>query len=319
MNRQGRINRVDGEVDIQLHFLWIRLIYVVSPKNLEVLQLFRCSSESGGIIKNFFSAFPRGRKLRELVLKSGWYDLVEVTEWVYFMAPWLERLVVDTQDFMGINLEPLLDGSWSKKAGKIDEVPFNHLYHLVIDMEGDTSLCAQRLFGNLRLIQLSVDCRGNAWDVLNHVNYSIIRALQLKDVGDKDLTPLWCSFPMNGGSNQIETLSLFPRESLLSAVQQLSKIALRHLCITGSNCSTEWLGSVFQCLNMSRLEKLVYSINSNDLTFRQLKGWPGSIPLQLKVHIFNTSKLDTFFPDEEQLLVHHADPEWVVCYDLFGL
>lgn len=292
---------------------------IVKLQSLEALRLFRCSNEFRGVIKNFFCAFPRGRKLRELVLKSGWYDLVEVTEWIYFMAPWLERLVVDTQDFMGIDLEPLLDGSWAKKAGKIDEEPFKHLYHLVVDMEGDIPVCAERLFPNLSLVQLSVDCRGNAWDILDHVNYSSIRALQLKDIGDEDLDPLWSSFPVNGGSNQIETLSLFPREDLPSAVDQLSKIALRHLCITGSNCSKEWLGSVFQCLNMSRLEKLVYSINSNDPTFRRLKGWPGSIPLQLKVHIFNSAKLDAVFPDEEQMLVHHADPEWAVCYDLFGL
>ncbi|KAF9213394.1 hypothetical protein BGZ59_005444 [Podila verticillata] len=292
---------------------------IVKLQNLEALRLFRCSSEFRGAIKNFFCAFPRGRKFRELVLKSGWYDLVEVTEWIYFMSPWLERLVVDTQDFMGIDLEPLLDGSWAKKAGRIDAEPFKHLYHLVVDMEGDNPVSAKQLFPNLRLVQLSADCRGNAWKILNHVNYSSLRALQLKDVGDEDLHPLWCSFPVNGGSNQIETLSLFPREPLISAVQQLSKIALRHLCITGSNCSKEWLGSVFQCLNMSRLEKLVYSINSNDPTFRQLKGWPGSIPLQLKVHIFNSSKLDAVFPDEEQMLVHHADPEWAVCYDLFRL
>lgn len=184
-------------------------------------------------------------------------------------------------------------------------------------MVGPISNYVQQLFTTMRLTHLSLSCRQQAWAILNNVNYSCLRHLQLKNVHDKDLIPFWELL----NSIQIDTLSLCPRENLPSAVAPLSRIALRHLWISGKRISENWLKTVFKSLNVSRLEILGYGYYNTiaaDIVFRDLKGWRENAAPQLKVHIVSAAKPGTLLPSEVGRIVQHQDSKSVVCYRLLG-
>ncbi|KFH72167.1 hypothetical protein MVEG_02458 [Podila verticillata NRRL 6337] len=296
---------------------------IVELLNLEVLHLFSCHGKSGRV-ENFFSRFPTNRKLRELVLVGGKYEPQELYKCIRTMAPWLERMVIDMEwsSFLtGIDFGQLSLWTHNPNPNNRAATPFKQLFHLGVDMVGAISSDVQRSFTTMRLTHLSLRCRLQAWAVLNHVNYSFLRHLQLKNVYDKDLIPFWGLLEAEGNSIQIDTLSLCPREDLPSGVASLSLIALRHLWISGSRISENWLRTVFKSLNVSRLEILGYGYYNTiaaDVVFRDLKGWRENAAPQLKVHIVSSANPGTLLPNEVGRVVQHQESESAVCYKLLG-
>lgn len=292
---------------------------IVQLQNLEVLHLFNFNGKFSSAIKGFLCAFPKTQKLREVVLKEGQYDASDLHELICAMASHLERLVVNLDKFDGIHFARLFPndfGSRTRSGKNADPTPFKNLSRMCVDVAASPQ-SVLHFIGNMGLTQLSVNCVKDAWSTLHYLDFSSLRSLHLDKCNDIDLDPIWRSFPENGGSGQIESLSLNPVQNLPSAVYQLTRISLCSLWIYGKNVSIEWLKSLFQSLNVSRLTILGLSNSWDDTVFSKL---PRAISPQLRVYVeknFGLTEL-RLLPGEERLVVQLESRREFTRFDLLG-
>ncbi|KAG0359348.1 hypothetical protein BG005_000958 [Podila minutissima] len=249
---------------------------IMRLRNLEVLQLFKCKSASGGPIKNFLGVFPKTQKLRE-PRDQGWIDY----------------------------------GHRKKVGGSTNLTLFKNLVNMAVEMKA-VSAQALQCIGYMSLKHISIDCAKEEWVVVHHINFSSLRSLHLGNCSDFNLFPVWQSFPENGGSCQIDTLSFSPMQDLPFAVSQLSQIKLHRLWIFRgpklTSYSLRWLKSLFRSLNLSQMKVLGYASPSESPIFRKLQGWPKDIPPQLKVYTYGWPPREDICPDEMNHIVTIKDP-----------
>ncbi|KAF9305220.1 hypothetical protein BGZ74_010999 [Mortierella antarctica] len=169
---------------------------IVRLRNLEVLQLLKCKCASGGPIKNFLGEFPKTQKLRELVIRHGWYDVDELHELIHSMEPFLERLHVGMDESITNNVldfERLLPKDYGrtgrkKVRGNVNLTPFKNLVNLALDMHAVSAQVLQCI-GGMSLKEISLDCAKPEWAIIHHMDFSSLRSLHIGVRSDIDLLP----------------------------------------------------------------------------------------------------------------------------------
>ncbi|CAO3572452.1 unnamed protein product [Mortierella alpina] len=180
---------------------------VGSLKRLEVLQLLGLSDDPEGSVWDHLPVVSATTgHLRELVLVNIHQRPTELSESVQVFKNTLEVLIVDPH-LTGLELVPP-DGAALTPALGVKPAMWSKLTQL--QLTSSVSDTTKRLLHSI-LPQLCLTHLGLSKDLgslLQIINFSPLRSVYLYAVEVADLGPLWKAFPENGGSSQIESLSL---------------------------------------------------------------------------------------------------------------
>lgn len=163
--------------------------------------------------------------------------------------------------------------------------------------------------GKMNFTLLSLNCITEARCILSRIDFSSLRSLHLVNCSDNDLISLWPSFPENGGSSQIDTLVQTPRKDPPLAIDQLSRVVLRHLWINSKIISKEWLQSLFQRLAATLKARYSGIFKDGQRTFHFSSRSIFLAPLWS----------ENLLAAEKALLVQHQEWDWVVRDNLCGI
>ncbi|KAF9172253.1 hypothetical protein BGX20_006014 [Mortierella sp. AD010] len=230
-------------------------------KRLEVLHLKRMSG-MGDVVRQkeeiedyqeglLYEIVAAGIKLRELVVIGTAIYYEDINRAVHAFESTLEVLIV-SEIRVGVDLQ---SPRFKYEHG------FPKLTRLETELN-ENQETIQLLCSKLdhRLTHLGTIQGGRTLTDIAY--FKALRSVAIKKVNAEKLLPLWESFPENGGSSQIECLSLHYIEGYEQSHSHLMAVSLRKLWT--SNSSSEFAIGLLKSLVFSKLEILAVYCGDNE-------------------------------------------------------
>ncbi|KAG0015834.1 hypothetical protein BGZ80_009611 [Entomortierella chlamydospora] len=262
-------------------------------KRLEVLHLKRMSG-MGDVVRQkeeiedyqeglLYEIVAAGIKLRELVVIGTAVYYEDINRAVHAFESTLEVLIV-SEIRVGVDLQ---SPRFKYEHG------FPKLTRLETELN-ENQETIQLLCSKLdhRLTHLGTIQDGRT--LTDIANLKALRSVAIKKVNAEKLLPLWESFPENGGSSQIECLSLHYIEGYEQSHSHLMAVSLRKLWTSNSN--SEFATGLLKSLVFSKLEILAVYCGDNEGVLAEVEevmaARQGDFPERLQIHLLLANNKD---------------------------